>query len=150
MFLNRFATIIILAMFCASGARAAIPSTFNVYLTTEADGAIESAHKDRRFECDDVIYLFVESGSASAADSSIKATWMDPAGVERVVGRRGFERGSGGYWAWSGLQLSRPSGASLLQILDPSAGMEAFIGDWTVRVEVDGRNVASMQFNVLC
>lgn len=128
---------------------AAAPS-YNIYLTTEADGAIEPADKDRTFDCSDVIYLFVESASTQALGSELKAVWTDPDGKDRVTARREFTRGDGGYWSWSGLQLNRPAGASLLQFVDPAAGMSAFIGEWEVRVVVNQRNITTLGFNIAC
>ncbi len=128
---------------------AATPS-YNVYLTTQSNGEIEPARKDRKFDCSDVIYLFVESASTDAASGELKAIWTDPAGKDRVTARREFQRGDGGYWSWSGLQLNRPAGASLMQFVDPAAGMSAFIGEWKVQIVVNDRNVSSLTFNVLC
>jgi len=102
------------------------------------------------FDCSDVIYLFVESASTNALAAELKAVWTDPAGKDRVTARREFQRGEGGYWSWSGLQLNRPAGASIMRLVDPAAGMDAFIGEWTVRVVVNDRNITTLTFDVLC
>jgi|GEM_PF-1118132 len=134
----------------SSSAASAATAAYNVHLTTQASGTIEPANKDRKFDCSDVIYLFVESASTNALGAELKAIWTDPAGKDRVTARREFQRGEGGYWSWSGLQLNRPAGASIMRLVDPAAGMDAFIGEWTVRVVVNDRNITTLTFDVLC
>lgn len=138
------------ATLTSTGVSMAAAPSYNIYLTTAANGSIEPADKDRSFDCSDVIYLFVESASTEALGSELKAIWTDPEGKDRVTIRREFTRGDGGYWSWSGLQLNRPAGASLLQFVDPAAGMSAFIGDWEVRVVVNQRNISTLGFNISC
>jgi hypothetical protein len=41
-------------------------------------------------------------------------------------------------------------GSSLGRLIDPSMGMHEFIGDWSVRIRIDGRKVAESEFSVLC
>ena len=38
----------------------------------------------------------------------------------------------------------------MLQWLDPSAGLEEFIGPWTVEVHIDGKQLASLTMEVNC
>lgn len=142
--------LIVTVLCMASGGVKASTPTYNVYLTTQANGTIEAANKDRQFDCSDVIYLFVESASTNALAAQLKAVWSDPAGKDRVTARREFQRGEGGYWSWSGLQLNRPAGASIMRLVDPAAGMDAFIGEWTVRVAVNDRTITTLNFDVLC
>jgi hypothetical protein len=34
--------------------------------------------------------------------------------------------------------------------MDPSAGMDEFVGEWRVKVLVDGRVIEQKKFNVIC
>ena len=51
-------------------------------------------------------------------------------------------------WAW--LKLHRAFGASMLQLLNPAAGMEEFIGDWRVEVKINNELIANKTFKVIC
>jgi len=137
-------------LFVVSGSASAATPAYNVYLTTQANGTIEPANRERQFDCSDVIYLFVESASTNALAAELKAVWSDPAGKDRVTARREFQRGEGGYWSWSGLQLNRPAGASIMRLVNPAAGMDAFIGEWSVQVVVNDRKITTLTFDVLC
>ena len=104
-------------------------TTYTVFLAiTGAEGELERVGSSAQFGCTETIYLVVQSDGEPAAP--LKAYWFDPLGKEQIRVTREFETRDAIWWSWSGLQLKRPAGASLLGVIDPSAGLEGFIGDW--------------------
>jgi len=136
-------------LFCVQDLRADSSTSYTIYLaTTDSDGNLSRAGEQPEFNCSDVVYLVVESDGPQQDEMS--AYWIDPAGKEQVRASRVFEKGHARWWAWSGLKLNKPAGGGLFGMFDPSHGLEAFIGQWQVHVDVGPHRMTSITFSVLC
>lgn len=97
-----------------------------------------------------MIYAVVETSGLEKAKHTLDAVWRDPQGTERERTQFPFwvKRDRERLWVW--LKLHRAKGASLLQFVDPSAGLSEFIGKWQVKLFIDGKRISKQEFIVLC
>ena len=122
----------------------------NVYLTAEATDGVPGTSAVSEFGCTDTIYAVVELNGASKAKHYIEAVWRDPAGKDRERTRYPFwvSREQERIWVW--LKLHRPTEAALVQFLNPSAGMDEFIGEWEIHLFLDDQPLTVRKFKVIC
>ena len=127
---------------------------YEIYLAVKTgDRYVKS--KDRQFGCDDTIYLFLESSDKSLPGASLDTVWRNTLSGLRHETSNPFTLQKSGkrYWSWSGIEF-HPGGSGSLNLLnlflDPAAGREQFIGEWTVNVEVKERYQKELSLNVLC
>lgn len=122
----------------------------NVYLTAEAKDGVPGNSAATDFGCTDTIYAVVELTGASKAKHHLEAVWRDPANKDRERTRYPFwvSREQERIWVW--LKLHRPTEAALVQFLNPSAGMDEFIGEWEIRLFLDDEPLTVRKFKVLC
>ena len=102
------------------------------------------------FECTDKIYTVVELENFPMGRHELSILWIDPAETSREHTKYAFHvrQKETRLWAW--LRLSRATGAGMLQWLNPAAGLEEFIGPWTVEVRIDNKKIATKNFQVSC
>lgn len=76
--------------------------------------------------------------------------WINPQGhvQERTQIQIPLFNGKGRSFAW--LKLHQPSGASMLGFVNDTLGLEEFIGDWTIQLEINNQTISEYPFSVLC
>jgi hypothetical protein len=121
-----------------------------VYLTAEATDGVPSDKAATDFGCTDTIYAVIELTGASTAKHHLEAVWRDPAGKDRERTRYPFWVGRDQERIWVWLKLHRPTEAALVQFLNPSAGMDEFIGEWQIHLLLDDQPLGIQKFKVLC
>lgn len=102
------------------------------------------------FDCSEKIFAVAELKHFTYGKHEFSVQWIDPANITREHTRYPFHINQDQTRLWSWLSLRRGAGASMLQWLDPSAGLEEFIGPWTVQVHIDGKKLAEMTMEVNC
>ena len=125
-------------------------SSANTYLSLEGEhGAPQTEARDR-FDCSDKIFSVAELKHYPRGKHQLTVRWVDPHQTTRETTSYPFhiQRDSTRIWAW--LSLSRGAGAGILQWIDPTAGLEEFIGRWTMQMEIDGKTIAESNFEVSC
>ena len=125
---------------------------FRIYLTASAENEIPLGEDQRHFDCSDTIYAVVEVNGLRQGKHQLEAVWRDPDGRKVETTRYSFHATGGHSRIWSWLRLHGPEGiaGAIGRAFDPSLGMEAFIGEWTVQLFIDGDPVASKKFEILC
>ena len=103
-----------------------------------------------QFSCEDSIYLAIKFANQEPKLQQIKVVWTDPNNTEREFNDFPFFVSDKESLAWASLKLHRSVGAGLLQWVNPAAGMEEFIGTWTVKVNVGDLLNKELNFEVLC
>ncbi|NND00152.1 MAG: hypothetical protein HKN85_08220 [Gammaproteobacteria bacterium] len=102
------------------------------------------------FDCSDKIYTVVDLSRYPLGKHELSILWIDPADSSREHTQYAFHVRENETRLWAWLSLSRAQGAAMLQWLNPAAGLEEFIGPWTVEVRIDNRKIASKNFEVSC
>jgi hypothetical protein len=102
------------------------------------------------FDCSEKIFAVAELKGFPKGKHEFSVRWIDPADTTREHTRYPFHVTQDSTRLWSWLSLKRGAGAGMLQWLDPSAGLEEFIGPWTVEIEVDGKRLESLTMEVNC
>ena len=102
------------------------------------------------FSCDDQIYLTIKFANHQPKLHQINISWKDPHGEERENNSFPFFVTQNESLAWASLKLHRSVGAGMLQLINPAAGMEEFIGEWTVEVKVGSIIDEKQKFEILC
>ena len=121
-------------------------STSEVFLSTNP----KSEPQEGSFNCDDQIYLAIKFANHDPKLHQINISWKDPNDEERENNSFPFFVTKNESLAWASLKLHRSVGAGMLQWVNPAAGMEEFIGTWTVDVSVGDIVKESLNFEVLC
>ncbi len=125
-------------------------ANYSIFLTSQARDGVPLAEPATEFGCSDRIYAVVTAKGLSKTQHELEAVWRDPHGKERERTRYPFlvrydeER----LWVW--LKLHRSPDAALVQFMNPSAGMDEFVGDWNIKFFVDGKLVDQRDFRVIC
>lgn len=157
------ATNYLVALFCLLGA--VLPS--GLLASTEQTEAVEKVthsyfaladennaplrEAKLEFDCTDKIYAVTELSGYLPGQYDFSVKWKDPSGTQREHTQYPFHvhnKREHRLWAW--LLLSRARGAGMLTFINPAAGLEEFIGEWTVEVSIDNEVVNSNKFIVSC
>ena len=149
--------IVLLCAACSSdsedgtAAQVASRNGYTVYLTRQANAGVPLKKPSTQFSCTDRIYgvLEIERPGESGAHVLL-ATWRNPAGDDQEHTRYGFQVVNGAARLWVWLQLHRSTAATIATFANPSAGLEEFVGQWEIRLQIDGKMIAKKSFNVLC
>lgn len=104
----------------------------------------------KSFSCDDQIYLTIKFANHQPKLHQINISWKDPSGEERENNSFPFFVTQKESTAWASLKLHRSVGAGMLQWVNPAAGLEEFIGQWTADVKVGSILNETHNFEVLC
>lgn len=102
------------------------------------------------FGCSEKIFAVAELNHYPRGKHDFSVRWIDPAGTVREHTQYPFYINTDDVRLWSWLSLRRGAGGSMLQWLDPSAGLEEFIGPWRVEVHIDAEKIASLKMEVNC
>lgn len=139
-------------LFATLPAAALAQDGYNVYLTTRENAGVPLNEPMKTFACSDKIYGVVEVNQPGGDTGlrTLHATWRNPAGDDQEVTKYDFQVTNGQARIWIWLKLHRSGEAAFVQFMNPSAGMEEFIGMWELHVRVDGEPVAKKSFEVIC
>ena len=78
------------------------------------------------------------------------STQRDPRGKDREHTEYEFMVHSNAQRIWVWLKLHRSMEAALVAFMNPSAGMDEFIGEWELHVAIDSEPIDKESFSVLC
>jgi hypothetical protein len=105
------------------------------------------------FDCVGSIHAVLRFSSShhDLRNSLYKVKWFTPDGNLELISKHPsyYESDSIAYRVAS-IVLKRPEGGGLFSLLDHSAGMERFIGDWVAEIWIGGRAVKSLPLRVEC
>jgi len=122
----------------------------NIYLTASEQAGIPQAQPATQFSCADKIYAVIEVAGLSHDTHRLDAIWRDPHGKDREHTKYEFmvhgdlER----IWVW--LKLHKSAEAAFVSFLNPSAGMDEFIGEWELHLSIDDDPIDKKSFSVMC
>lgn len=124
--------------------------THTTYFSLSDQHGFPLTEEKTNFDCEDKIYTVVTLNTYPKGRHDLSVRWKDPSGETRETTNYPFyiRENETRLWAW--LSLRRATGASLLQWINPAAGLEEFVGPWTVDVHIDNKKIDSKQFEVLC
>ncbi len=131
---------------------AATPSevSSNIYFTLGDQHDFPSKKERKYFDCTDKIFTVVELSNLPKTDYDLAIVWRDPSNTERERTEYPFKVSQDETRIWSWLSLSASKGASMIQWINPAAGLEEFIGPWSVEVRINNKKIATKQFEVVC
>lgn len=145
----RLVRLVLILALCSLG-QAHADESFSTILTAKTHDGVPSNEPNSEFGCGDRIYAVITANGLAKSQHLLEAIWRDPQGKDREHTRYPFvvrydrER----IWVW--LKLHRPPEAALVQFMNPSAGMDEFVGEWRLKILVDGRLIDQKKFNVIC
>lgn len=131
-------------------------TSFSVLASVEVRTALgdQSGEPEFRFQgtfaCTDNVFVVIDILDYPPGMHQLGVRWTDPSGTQREFTRHEFRVVGKEEQIWAWIKLSRAPGAGMLRWLDSSAGMEEFIGQWKVRVELDEQHVGELEFEVIC
>ncbi|MBO67750.1 MAG: hypothetical protein CL398_05500 [Acidiferrobacteraceae bacterium] len=121
------------------------------YVTNEInDNGQPIRPRNNIFNCSDRIYAVVSVKDIKHETHVLVVDWVDPAGRKRERTEHVFEYYGGRHTMWAWLTLHPPRGSIALRLLNPSVGMQDFIGLWTVTVSIDSSLIGKNKFEILC
>ena len=121
-----------------------------IYTAVVAENQTPSHDKKDSFNCTENIHAVVEFQDISVGQHELRVRWFAPSGKKREDTSHKFWAAQETERVWSWLKLHRETGAGLLRWVVPSAGMDEFIGEWKVSLDLDGVYLGESRFNVLC
>ncbi len=121
---------------------------FNVILSSEFAEA--NTIEQNTFDCDQKIYAVLHFHHFPKKLYQIEVNWIDPYDKKRETTKIPFYVSGLDNYSWSSLALHRSVGAGMLQWINPAAGMEEFIGKWSLEVMLDGKTNQRIEFEVVC
>lgn len=128
-----------------------IKENSTLHFTLRGEHGFPSKETVKSFDCLDRIYAVTELSYFKKGEYTIEFHWVDPDGNTRETTKYDFlmrKEPKTELWGW--LELSRAKGAGMIQWLNPAAGLEEFIGFWTVELVLNGKTINKGQFEVLC
>lgn len=102
------------------------------------------------FDCTDKIFTVVELRDYPEGKHQLSVRWFDPTDGQREHTKYDFNISKTDIRLWAWLSLSRAQGAGMLTWINPAAGLEDFIGPWTVEVRIDDKKISDSSFEVSC
>ena len=121
-----------------------------IYLTASEQGGIPLAQPDTEFSCHDKIFAVIEVDGLSEDKHRLDAVWLDPLGKDREHTTYEFMVYGNTTKLWVWLKLHRSMEAAVVAFMNPSAGMDEFIGKWELRIAIDGQPIEKKSFSVNC
>ena len=145
-----FWSICVIAVFVVTSPAVFSAANHNIYLTAAEVDEIPKAEPATEFSCSDKIYAVLELRGLSKENHQLDALWRDPQGKDREHTEYEFQVQSDMQRIWVWLKLHRPPEAALVSFMNPSAGMDEFIGTWELRLIIDGETIEKKSFSILC
>lgn len=102
------------------------------------------------FSCSDKIFTVIELNNLPRTQYDLAIVWKDPSNNERERTEHTFTVARDETRLWSWLSLSPSEGAAMIQWINPAAGLEEFVGPWTVDILINNRKISSKSFEVIC
>ena len=99
-----------------------------------------------QFDCREKVYIDFTFEAEEGSNHILEAFWVRPDGKQQEYTRHELI----GNRAWLWLKLHSSFGGKLLGGIDPSVGMDDFIGKWKVKIRVDGKDTGKKTFYVAC
>ena len=121
-----------------------------LYFALEGEGAQPETKQRTHFECSDKVFAVLELDNSTPGKHSLSFRWNDPKDEEKERVDYPFTVTDKTTRLWAWLNLIRSRGAGMITWINPAAGLEEFIGPWTVDAYVDDKKVASSSFSVDC
>lgn len=121
------------------------PAYTNILLTKD------STHRTAQntFDCKSRIHVVLE-GVRTKGSHVLEAYWVSPDGTREQFSRQEFRVNSVPVDAWVWLKLQPGFGGKMLASIDSGAGMDGYIGSWTVKVYLDEHLIDEQGFFVVC
>lgn len=123
-------------------------STVYYALADEFNAPLKEAITD--FDCTDKIFTVIELNDYPKGKYQLSVRWLDPTDGQREHTKYEFHINQKEVRLWAWLSLSRAQGAGMLTWINPAAGLEEFVGPWTVEVRVDDKKISDGTFEVSC
>ncbi|MEO0367839.1 MAG: hypothetical protein AAF197_03530 [Pseudomonadota bacterium] len=105
------------------------------------------------FDCVGQIYAVLRFSSSNheIRNQRMVVEWINPQGELEITDRQAEYGEEGGVaYRWGGISLMRPRGGGLFSFVEPSAGMERFIGTWRVNINLDDHRLPTQSIRVEC
>ncbi|MBI5874563.1 MAG: hypothetical protein HZB81_01735 [Deltaproteobacteria bacterium] len=102
--------------------------------------------KTNQFSCRSRVYADFVFKEKKSGNHMIEAIWIRPDGKRQEHTR--YESAGNRAWLW--LELHPSFGGKLFGAIDQSAGMDEFIGEWKLKVYLDGKFLERKSFYVIC
>lgn len=152
--MTKAANITLFTLLCLAAlqpVQGAAKDEYTLYLTAKADSGDPANEPARRFSCSDKIYAVLEiNRPGDTTRHTLFATWRNPSGEDQEFTKYSFQLINGRARIWVWLKLRRSAESSLVQFMNPSAGMEEFVGEWELRLRVDEQSIGKKKFEVIC
>ncbi|MFT5135295.1 MAG: hypothetical protein ACI9XU_000959 [Arenicella sp.] len=133
------------------GARnSSLEKSHKVYFSLADEFNGPKAEAKRSFDCSDQIYAVAELSNYPKGEYQLSVVWKDPNDSVREKTSYPFNVHNAQTRIWAWLTLSRATGAGLIQWIDPAAGLESFIGIWTIEVLINGKRISKQTIDVSC
>jgi hypothetical protein len=131
-------------------ARPSLEKSHNVYFSLADEFNGPKTQAKERFDCSDQIYTVAELSNYPKGKYQLTVVWKDPNDSVREKTSYPFNVHSTETRIWAWLTLSRATGAGLIQWIDPAAGLESFIGLWTIEVLINDKRISKQNVDVSC
>lgn len=118
--------------------------------SSRKSGEVPQKTGETEFTCSDTIYALIQTRGLPEGTHDIEIHWIDPLGERQELTRFSAYTSGDDTLLWGWLRLHAPEDSGLVRAFDPSHGMRTFIGQWTVRIYIDGKQVDTRRFDVLC
>ncbi len=138
----------LLAMLLLCGAAHAIEVTTS--FSSRTSGDVPQRTGETEFTCSDTIYALIDTRGLAEGLHDIEIHWFDPRGDRQELTEFSAHASSADTMIWGWMRLHPPEDSGLVRTFDPAHGMRIFIGEWTVKIYIDGKQVATAHFDVLC
>ena len=125
-------------------------ASHHVYLTASEQEGIPQSDAHTEFSCNDKIFAVIDVAGLSHEKHKLNAVWRDPRGKDREHTEYEFNVYNQHERIWVWLKLHRSTEAALVSFLNPSAGMEEFIGEWELHLSIDNKPMDTKSFSVIC
>lgn len=123
---------------------------YTLFFALEGDNSQPSTKPRVYFDCTDKVFAVLAIKNMPLGRHELSLRWIGPHGQEqeRVDYAFSVAKTETKLWAW--LNLIRAKGAGMITWVNPAAGLEEFIGPWTVDAYVNDQKVRSGEFSVDC
>jgi hypothetical protein len=122
----------------------------NTTFSSRKSGEVPVHTNETEFTCSDTIYALIDVKGLEEGIHEIEIHWLDPRGDRQEFTQFSAHAASEDTLIWGWMRLHAPENSGLVRTFDPAHGMRSFIGKWTVRVYINGRQVSTSHFDVLC
>ena len=126
--------------------------SIKTFITEDID-LLPSVSSRNSFNCVGSIHLGISFPNTNyqLRNSTMEVRWINPNGNTELVSTQPDYRAiKDQAYRTVGIALRRPPSGALFSLIDPSAGMEAFIGEWRAELWIENKKAESLPFEVQC